>query len=364
MGLKCGIVGLPNVGKSTLFNALTNGEAAAENYPFCTIEPNVGVAPLADARLEALAKLENSAKVVPAFMEFVDIAGLVKGAAAEGAGLGNKFLAHIRETDGTAQVVRCFADPDITRASDSSDPLADIETINLELILADLATAERAIAAAKKNAKSGDKESRLLGEAAAKLAAHLGAGKPARTLALAAEEWARAKPLCLLTAKPMLYVANVGEGGFVNNAQLEAVADFARGEGAPVVAVCAQMEAEMAGWTAADKREFLAEMEIEADGLTKLARAAFAMLNLITYFTAGAKEARAWTIRRGMTAQEAAGVIHTDFARGFIRAETAACADFLACGGEAGARAAGKLRAEGRDYVVADGDVLHFRFNV
>ena len=370
MALKCGIVGLPNAGKSTLFNALTGNAAAAENYPFCTIDPNSGIAPLADARLDKLAQTARSARIVPAVVEFVDIAGLVKGAA-DNAGLGNRFLAHIRETDGIAHVVRCHEDADIAHVHGEVNPAEDIAVVNLELILADVATVEKTIARCGRIAKGGDKEARALMTVAEKLNQHLASGQPARTLQLNDSETALAKPLCLLTMKPVLYIANVDEGGFANNPLLDAARQAAEAEGAALLPVCAQVEAEIGNWDEAEKRELLKTMDGGAEGedagaggLARIARAAFRLLNLITYFTAGEKEARAWTIRHGATAQQAAGVIHEDFARGFIRAEVMSWEDFVRHGGEVGARDAGAARQEGRGYVVADGDVMHFKFNV
>ena len=366
MGLTCGIVGLPNAGKSTLFNALTGAGAAAANYPFCTIDPNIGSAELTDGRLTRLAALVQAAKTIPSTVEFVDIAGLVKGAA-DNAGLGNRFLSHIRETDGIAHVVRCYQDDDITHVHGKVSPADDINIINLELILADLATLEKTITRVTRIAKGGDKEARQTVLLAERLQAHLNTGAPARTLDLDDNARLLAKPLCLLTMKPVLYIANVGETGFADNPLLAAAAACAEAEGAPLLPVCAQIEADISNWSAEEKNEVLQDIGGEnsgAGGLARIARAAFSMLNLITYFTAGPKEARAWTIKNGMTAQQAAGVIHDDFARGFIRAEVIHWRDFLEHGGETGARSAGKARQEGRDYIVADGDVMHFRFNV
>ena len=363
MGLKCGIVGLPNVGKSTLFNALTAAGAAADNYAFCTIEPNVGRAELADTRLPPLAATAKSAKIIPAAADFVDIAGLISGAAA-GGGLGNRFLAHIRETDGIAHVVRCFDSGDIMHVNGKVSPADDIAVINTELALADLETAEKTLAKNAKIAKTGDKDARALCAVCEKLTAHLGAGNMARELMLDEKESALAATMFLLTAKPVIYAANVGENGFNNNPYLEAVMEIAKKEKAAVVPVCAQMEADLAGLAEAEKEELLKDYGQTQTGLSRLARAAFDMLGLATYFTAGEKETRAWTIRRGMSAPQAAGVIHTDFMRGFIRAEVCGWKDFVDLGGEAGARTAGKLRLEGKDYTVQDGDVMHFRFNV
>jgi GTP-binding protein YchF len=363
MGFKCGIVGLPNVGKSTLFNALTRATIAAENYPFCTIDPNVGVVPLPDARLDTLARIVRPQTVVPTTMQFVDIAGLVAGAS-RGEGLGNKFLANIRETDAIAQVVRCFENEDIVHVAGAVDPLADIETINTELALADLDSVEKALQKAEKLAKSGDKTARTRVDLLQRVRDQLDQGLPVRAMALDADERQDLRDLHLLTIKRTLYVANVNDDGFQDNPYLDAVRDLAASEGAEVVAVCAAIEAELSELDDADKAEFLAEMGLEEPGLDRVVRAGYRLLHLQTYFTAGPKEVRAWTIPEGATAPQAAGVIHTDFERGFIRAEVTAYDDFVACGGEQGAREAGKLRLEGKDYVVQDGDVIHFRFNV
>ena len=364
MTLKCGIVGLPNVGKSTLFNALTSGAAAAENYPFCTIDPNVGLAELSDPRLTRLAETAKSAKVIPAAVEFCDIAGLVRGAS-ENAGLGNRFLSHIRETDGVAHVVRCFADKDVAHVESKVDPAHDMEVINAELALADLATAEKVRARAVKMGRIGDAEAKNLAAVCEKIIAHLDAGKLARTLDLSEEEKNSAREMFLLTMKPALYVANVDEEA--DEALLRAAREFAAGgEGgaAEVIPICARLEAEIASLPPEERGEFMREMGLAESGLSRLARAAFGMLGLMTFFTAGPKEARAWVIPRGATAREAAGSIHTDFARGFICAEVCEWGVFAELGGESAARDAGKLRQEGRDYIVRDGDVMHFRFNV
>lgn len=364
MSLKCGIVGLPNVGKSTLFNALTKAGIAAENYPFCTIEPNVGIVEVPDPRLEKLAAIAKPQKVIPAAVEFVDIAGLVAGAS-KGEGLGNQFLANIRETDAIAHVVRCFEDPNVIHVAGKVDPVSDIETINTELALADLSAVEKQLSKNAKVAKAGnDKEAQRLVAVLEKVQAALDQGKPARTVALAREEQAVIKPLFLLTMKPTLYVANVAEGGFKNNPLLARVEEHARKEGAGVVAISAALEAQIADLSAEDKGVFLSDMGLEEAGLNRVIRAAYALLGLQTYFTAGPKEVRAWTVPVGASAPQAAGVIHTDFERGFIRAEVVAYEDFVANKGEHGAREAGKLRVEGKDYVVRDGDVMHFRFNV
>ena len=363
MSLKCGIVGLPNVGKSTLFNALTKAGVAAENYPFCTIDPSVGVVEVPDKRLAALAAIVKPQRIVPAVTEFVDIAGLVAGAS-KGEGLGNQFLANIRETDAVLHVVRCFADDNVVHVSGTVDPIRDIEIIDTELALADLATVEKALNRYRKPAGAGDKEAKLLVTLLEKCFAQLDQGKPVRALALSKEEKALLKPFCLITAKPVLYGANVAEDGFADNPHLEAVRVRARAENAEVVAVCAAIEAEIADLDDEEKQLFLADLGLEEPGLDRLIHAGYHLLGLQTYFTAGVKEVRAWTIHKGDTAPQAAGVIHTDFERGFIRAQTIAYEDFIACGGEHGAREAGKMRAEGKDYVVKDGDVLNFLFNV
>ncbi|WP_044042172.1 redox-regulated ATPase YchF [Caballeronia insecticola] len=364
MSLQCGIVGLPNVGKSTLFNALTKAGIAAENYPFCTIEPNVGVVEVPDARLQALAEIVKPERILPAVVEFVDIAGLVAGAS-KGEGLGNQFLANIRETDAITHVVRCFEDENVIHVAGKIDPIADIEVINTELALADLATVEKAFTRYSKAAKSGnDKEAAKLVAVLEKVRVQLDQAKPVRGLSLTEEEQLVIKPLCLITSKPTMYVANVKDDGFENNPYLDLVRKHAEAENAPVVAVCAAIEAEIADLDDADKLDFLADMGMDEPGLNRVIRAGFKLLGLQTYFTAGVKEVRAWTIHIGDTAPQAAGAIHTDFERGFIRAQTISFDDFIAYKGEQGAKEAGKMRAEGKEYVVHDGDVMNFLFNV
>ncbi len=363
MGFKCGIVGLPNVGKSTLFNCLTRAGIQAENYPFCTIEPNVGMVPVPDLRLDELARIVKPERVLPTMMQFVDIAGLVAGAS-RGEGLGNKFLAHIRETDAIAHIVRCFDDDDVTHVSGRVDPLSDIDTIDTELTLADLDVAEKAFDKISRQSKSGDKDAIRQAKLLERVVAHLGEGRPLRTFERDDDERKILRTWQFITAKPVLYVANVDDGSVADNEYVQAVRERASEENAEVVVLCAAMEAELIELDAAEQAEFLADMGQDEPGLNRLIRAGYELLDLLTFFTAGVKEVRAWTVRKGSSAPQAAGRIHTDFEKGFIRAEVTAYDDFIASGGEAGAKAAGKLRLEGKDYIVNEGDIMHFRFNV
>ena len=362
MSLKCGIVGLPNVGKSTLFNALTKAGIAAENYPFCTIEPNVGIVELPDPRLDQLSLIVKPERVVPAIVEFVDIAGLVAGAS-KGEGLGNQFLAHIRETDAIVNVVRCFDDANVIHVAGKVDPISDIEIIQTELCLADLGTVEKAVHRYGKTARSGDKDAAKMLAILEKIQTVLNQGTPVRALSFTKEELPLIKPLCLITAKPAMFVGNVAETGFENNPYLDKLREYAAAQNAPVTVICAKMEAEMADMDDEDKKMFLAEIGQEEPGLNRLIRSAFKLLGLQTYFTAGVKEVRAWTVPVGATGPQAAGVIHTDFEKGYIRAQTIAFDDYIACKGEQGAKEAGKMRSEGKEYIVKDGDVMNFLFS-